>query len=223
MSQPIRVRTAELLRRELVNQAYDLLVERGYAALTAEDLAAALGISRATFFRTLRSKDEVIVAALLGEEQQFGSVLRATPPAPEATSWQRIRTAFEPAIVAVEHDEARQLAAIGLVEQAGSLETRLRRARLEHLEGLAAALIDEGVSSTTAHTLAAAAIAVYDHCWTTWAQHGAESVRDAVDRAFADLDHAGITSATGPGPEAPHEPPINPTDAATTRQKARQQ
>lgn len=38
------------------------LAERGYEATTAEDLAAAVGMSRSTFFRRFGSKDDVIFA-----------------------------------------------------------------------------------------------------------------------------------------------------------------
>lgn len=38
------------------------LAERGYEATTAEDLAAAVGMSRSTFFRRFGSKDDVVFA-----------------------------------------------------------------------------------------------------------------------------------------------------------------
>lgn len=38
------------------------LTERGYDATTAEDLAEAVGLSRSTFFRRFRSKDDVVFA-----------------------------------------------------------------------------------------------------------------------------------------------------------------
>lgn len=46
------------MRAELAEAAFAELVDHGYDALTADDLARRLGNSRATFFRYLGSKDD---------------------------------------------------------------------------------------------------------------------------------------------------------------------
>ncbi|EHR50268.1 transcriptional regulator [Saccharomonospora marina XMU15] len=48
------------LRRALTRAAIDLFLERGYDATTVDDIAAAAGVGRRTFFRYFRSKEDAI-------------------------------------------------------------------------------------------------------------------------------------------------------------------
>jgi AcrR family transcriptional regulator len=48
--------------REIQHTAMSLFAERGYAAVTVEDIAGAAGISERTFFRYFASKDHLLVA-----------------------------------------------------------------------------------------------------------------------------------------------------------------
>ncbi|GGK56239.1 TetR family transcriptional regulator [Nocardia camponoti] len=53
---------AARFRLAVVEHALRLFAERGYEATTVDDIAAAAGISRRTFFRQFRSKEDVIFA-----------------------------------------------------------------------------------------------------------------------------------------------------------------
>ncbi|MGP4115338.1 TetR family transcriptional regulator [Streptomyces sp. 4N509B] len=48
------------MRRQLAAAAMELFATRGYAATTVDDIAAAAGVARRTFFRHFRSKEEAI-------------------------------------------------------------------------------------------------------------------------------------------------------------------
>ncbi|NMH99819.1 TetR family transcriptional regulator [Pseudonocardia acidicola] len=48
------------VRRELVNAAVDLFTGRGYDETTVDDIAAAAGVGRRTFFRYFRSKEDAV-------------------------------------------------------------------------------------------------------------------------------------------------------------------
>jgi len=50
------------LRRALAGAAVDLFVAKGYEATTVDEIAAAAGVGRRTFFRYFDSKDEVLFA-----------------------------------------------------------------------------------------------------------------------------------------------------------------
>src|SRR6266545_7692516 len=58
---PVRERTRRAVRDELTQLAKDLFVEKGYDETTIDDLAAAAGMSRRTFFRYFASKEELVM------------------------------------------------------------------------------------------------------------------------------------------------------------------
>ncbi len=48
------------MRRELAAAAMELFATKGYEATTVDEIAAAAGVARRTFFRHFRSKEEAI-------------------------------------------------------------------------------------------------------------------------------------------------------------------
>jgi AcrR family transcriptional regulator len=64
MSVTIAERKHRAVRAELSETALPLLVERGFESVTIDDLAAAAGVSRRTFFRYFSSKDDMVFAFL---------------------------------------------------------------------------------------------------------------------------------------------------------------
>ena len=58
----LREQRRERNAREIQQAAMSLFADRGYAAVTVEDIAAEAGISERTFFRYFTSKDHLLVA-----------------------------------------------------------------------------------------------------------------------------------------------------------------
>jgi AcrR family transcriptional regulator len=58
----LREQRRERNAREIQQAAMSLFAERGYAAVTVEDIASEAGISERTFFRYFASKDHLLVA-----------------------------------------------------------------------------------------------------------------------------------------------------------------
>src|SRR6266511_6256504 len=89
---PVRERTRRAVRDELTQLAKELFVEKGYDQTTIDDLAAAAGMSKRTFFRYFASKEELIVGKyeILGE--QLAEDLAARPA--DEPLWDSLRQVF---------------------------------------------------------------------------------------------------------------------------------
>jgi TetR/AcrR family transcriptional regulator, regulator of mycofactocin system len=67
-------------RAELEQVAFDLFEQQGFERTTVDDVAAAAGISRRTFFRYFDSKNEIPWGDFDGELARMRRHLAATPP-----------------------------------------------------------------------------------------------------------------------------------------------
>jgi AcrR family transcriptional regulator len=166
------------------------MVEHGYDAYTTDALAKALGVSRATFFRYLTSKDEIIVTALTGPDSQFADAYTEAESAAAGSEWARLRLAVAPAIRIAEDQPDRQRARLQLIHSQPAVGAKLRRARAPQIESLAAAVAASGHDDFAAEVLAAATISALDRSWTYWAAHEGASLNEILDRSFATLADA---------------------------------
>src|SRR3954454_16613700 len=102
---PVRERTRRAVRGELTQLAVSLFVEKGYNETTIDDLAAAAGMSKRTFFRYFASKEELV----MGKYEYFGEQLAedlAARPADEPI-WASLRHVFGRVADHVENDARR--------------------------------------------------------------------------------------------------------------------
>jgi TetR/AcrR family transcriptional regulator, regulator of mycofactocin system len=67
-------------RAELEHTAFDLFGRQGFDRTTVEDIAAAAGIGRRTFFRYFPSKNDVPWGDFDGELERMRARLKASPP-----------------------------------------------------------------------------------------------------------------------------------------------
>ncbi|MEQ1943935.1 TetR family transcriptional regulator [Mesorhizobium sp. VNQ89] len=74
----------ERKRRETLQRITDagirLFIENGYEATTLDDIAAAAGISRRTFFYYFKSKDDILLSLQSGVGDMLVAALREAPP-----------------------------------------------------------------------------------------------------------------------------------------------
>jgi len=75
----LRQRRSEQLRSEIERAALRVFAQRGYSAVTVDDIATEAGISIRTFFRYFPAKDEVLVAELRRSIDRIAAELAARP------------------------------------------------------------------------------------------------------------------------------------------------
>jgi AcrR family transcriptional regulator len=91
--EPLRDRRRQLLTEEIQQLALELFARDGYAQVTVDDIAAAAGISRRTFFRYFSAKEDVLVADRRVRAEQVQAALDARPPdEPVLTSLRHVLT-----------------------------------------------------------------------------------------------------------------------------------
>src|SRR5690349_17475863 len=64
MITPLRERRRQMLRDEILQAAGALMHEKGYAAMSMDELASQVGISKPTLYSHFTTKEELVVAAV---------------------------------------------------------------------------------------------------------------------------------------------------------------
>src|SRR6266540_2815108 len=169
---PVRERTRRAVRGELAQLAVSLFVEKGYDETTIDDLAAAAGMSKRTFFRYFASKEELV----MGKYEYFGEQLAedlAARPAGEPI-WMSLRQTFKRVADYVEND-ARRTESVAMEKIVRDHPT-LNASYLERVSRMQELLLDEARTRTgrpdPADPRTAAIVGAAFSCliaaWTTW-------------------------------------------------------
>jgi AcrR family transcriptional regulator len=94
----VRERLHEARNNAILDAAHDLLLQRGYAAMSMDELAAHLGVSKATLYHHYPSKEELALAVVLRTMRAVGDEISATamPGVPAVVQLERVlRNAFK--------------------------------------------------------------------------------------------------------------------------------
>jgi AcrR family transcriptional regulator len=181
---PVRERARRALRGEITTQALALFSARGFDAVTADELAEAVGVSRRTLFRLFATKEDIVVAAFdtLGDDALAALRERPGGEAP----WTALRHALGAAVARLEERPATFFELHGVIADTPALRRRL----LEQRDGWRAAFAEElAVRSAAARKdlacdlMATAAIGAFDVATETWARGGG---RRRLSRLFDD-------------------------------------
>ena len=202
MDPDIRARARVAMRAQLAEAIVDVFVEKGYEQVTTDEAAAAVGISRATFFRYFAGKEDVVVAAVETETPDYGAVLAELEPRPGRTIWELARAALEPTIQAAVADKQRRRERLRLIGSHPALRARFSVRREQLVAALAAAL-EARVGDPAAFggmgslAVAASAMAMVDVAWRRWASSDDVDLVVAVDEGFAALGASGAPLPRG--------------------------
>ena len=206
-----RGRRPSTSRVEVARAALELFSRQGYDETTVSDIAAAVGVSRRTFFRYYDSKREVVWGEFDAELVRLTAELQAAPAGEPMLDVLRRAVMATNRFGAGELEELR--IRIGLIGTVPSLVAHSAVRYTEWCQVVAAFVAsrtgsgpDELVPQTVARACLGAAMAAF----SAWARQDAGDLTDAVDRAFrllatgfderrlADLDAGSRTRSARP-------------------------
>jgi len=200
-AESLRERTRRAVQSELIDAAQELFAQRGYEAVTVDEIAEAVGISRRSFFRYFGGKEALVLGKYDRQGESFAELLAARPADEEP--WEALRRMFDGVVAYISDPElGARAAALDRVIQAsdtlraGYLERmeraqRLIVAELVRREGVSAGVgasgaagVERASQSTLGHTaVVAAAFAALSAARRSAAPAGL-SLGDALDMAM---------------------------------------
>jgi AcrR family transcriptional regulator len=144
---PIRERTRRLAQAELTTVAQDLFLAQGYEDTTVEQIAAAAGMSKRTFFRYFPSKDDLVIGKYDLFADRMAEALDARPA--NEPVWESLRRVFDITLEYVEddHQRARNEAMDEIVRSTPQLHARY----LEKMQRVQELLIGRVATRLTKH------------------------------------------------------------------------
>jgi AcrR family transcriptional regulator len=77
MTTSLRERRKQLLREEILEAARALLSEKGYVAMSMDELAAQVGISKPTLYSHFTTKDDIVVETAVREMERFLALIES--------------------------------------------------------------------------------------------------------------------------------------------------
>ncbi len=196
----LRARNVARNRADAARIALALFEEEGYDTVGIDEIAAAAGISRRTFFRYFESKEGVV----LPFEDERLEVLRQTlaTRAEHESPLTAVRRAIQTIGASVDDAErAAALTRMRIVEANPSVHARslelLSQWEIAVREVIAEALGEDPETSMTARVTSAAAIAAFRSAAEVWlARGGTGELTPLIDEAFEVLTAGLAFSAT---------------------------
>lgn len=192
----LRDRTRRAVRAEVTAIALDLFLAHGYDAVTVEQISEAAGMSRRSFHRYFRSKDDVLTRALATAGDRVAEALIARPA--DEAPWPALRRAFD-VLVDEMNDSERALALTRMMFESRATDASHVRKQAHWRKVIAEALAprlgvraDDERGAVEANALAAAAIACQETAQAAWVEGGAShslgALLDEAMRAVSPID-----------------------------------
>lgn len=178
-------RKRQLVQDELTEAALKLLAFQGFEETTIDQIAAAAGVSRRTFFRYFRSKEDVIIEFLGHLGQKLTEALQSRPAGePPVTA---LRQTFAIFTETYSHFPEKSIRLTKLILGSPALLARYLERQAQWRADLAVVLGQRiGASGLGPAVTAAVAFAAFDTAITAWAaSDGTADLSELTDEAFA--------------------------------------
>ncbi|MFC6020853.1 TetR family transcriptional regulator [Plantactinospora solaniradicis] len=118
----LRERTRNAMRAEIAATAVDLFISRGFERTTVDEVVAATGVARRTFFRYFDTKEDLVLGYLADMGDLICGALAARPAAESV--WEALRRAMDDAKRVFVSDPERLMAIFRLCGETPSLRAR---------------------------------------------------------------------------------------------------
>ncbi|GIH65098.1 MULTISPECIES: TetR/AcrR family transcriptional regulator [Microbispora] len=194
-SESLWSRTRRAAFAEIAEVAMELFLEKGFEATTIDDIAAAAGISRRSFFRYFGTKEDVVLGNLAGEGARAAAALAERPD--DEPLW----TALLNVVALIDEAPGERERLLKISEMMYGTPSLRARSLEKHLQWQADLLPEvkrrlpadpgDGLADLRAAAVVAGAIACLDAAGETWTrQKGAVPLRELLKVAFDSIGHA---------------------------------
>jgi TetR/AcrR family transcriptional regulator, regulator of mycofactocin system len=183
-SEAVRGRRPSTSRREVARAALDLFARQGYEATTVDQIAAAVGVSRRTFFRYYASKREAVWGEFDDELVRLRTELESAPSSRPMMEVIRTAVIATNRFGASELDELRTRITLTSTVPSLVAHSAVRYAEwCDVVAGFAATRMGEEPNGLGPQTVARAALGAAMAAFAAWARHGGDLPAE-LDRAF---------------------------------------
>ncbi|MET9952030.1 TetR family transcriptional regulator [Streptomyces sp. NPDC006339] len=177
---------------ELTESALQLLARKGFDAVTVDEIATDVGVSKRTFFRYFASKEDVVVRFLSGMGADIHAALAGRPAGEPPSASLRHAVAVPLAACTDRHADhaARALRVVQLILRTPPLLARFLERQADWREALAAELAArrglDPAGDLYPRLAAGTALVAFHTALQRWADSdAAEDPLELLDRAFA--------------------------------------
>ncbi|MBF4133171.1 MULTISPECIES: TetR family transcriptional regulator [Streptomyces] len=181
-------RKRQLVADELTEAALQLLALKGFDGVTVDEIVAAAGVSKRTFFRYFASKEDVVVQFLADMGTDMCAEL-ASRPAGEPPSTALLRTVLVPLTTCGDHSE-KALPLVRLILRTPALHARFLERQAQWREGLSTELARrlglDPAADLYPHLAAGMALTAFDTVLWRWSENEAgDDPAELAEQAFA--------------------------------------
>lgn len=180
--------TTTPVRERLIDAAFQLFGERGYEPTTVEDIAERAGVGRTTFFRTFRSKDDVIFP---DHEQLMEQIKARLATSTDSTALVAVAEAVRLVLLRYIEEGERARLRYALTSRISVLRDReiASVARYQRLfrEFIGAWMGQSEANALRAELMASSVAAAHNHVLRRWLRGDTAEPIEEVDRAMAQV------------------------------------
>src|SRR4051812_26690465 len=180
----LQARKQEFVRDAIWAVAIDLFAEKGFDETTLDDIVAAAGTSRRTFFRHFESKRDLIAQPMVNYGASLTTAIESCPARSSAAELFR-HVVLEVAQRTVSDPRMRKVMAIASKYPAAR-EAQLSRVA-EVQDRIAKAFAQRSKDELTAHVLASLTLSALSLTYRVWFSQGKKEIASAAQKVFAEF------------------------------------